>query len=230
MNCIILEDEIPAQNLLKIFINKVPDLNLVKTFQTAVQANEFLKENTVDFLFLDINLPDILGIDFIKTVKNPPQVIITTAYPNYAVESFELDTIVDYLVKPFSFDRFLKSIQKVEQKMHRLETKATHNYIFLNIDKTLHKVTLEDILFIESDRNYLTFVTPNKKYVFIDSLKNWNSKLTDNFVQIHKSYIVNLNHIDRISGNEVNIDSQKIPIGRTFKSEFTKKFNPKNER
>lgn len=227
MNCIILEDEIPAQNLLKIFINKVPDLNLVKTFQTAVQANEFLKENTVDFIFLDINLPDILGIDFIKTVKNPPQVIITTAYPNYAVESFELDTIVDYLVKPFSFDRFLKSIQKVEQKMHRLETKATHNYIFLNIDKTLHKVTLEDILFIESDRNYLTFVTPNKKYVFIDSLKNWNSKLTDNFVQIHKSYIVNLNHIDRISGNEVNIDSQKIPIGRTFKSEFTKKFNPK---
>ncbi|MFY7670560.1 LytR/AlgR family response regulator transcription factor [Tenacibaculum sp. MEBiC06402] len=230
MNCIILEDEIPAQNLLKIFIDKVPDLNLVKTFQTAVDANEFLKEHTVDFLFLDINLPDILGIDFIKTVKNPPQIIITTAYPNYAVESFELDTIVDYLVKPFSFDRFLKSIHKVEQTLNRIQTKPTNHYIFLNIDKTLHKVTLEDILFIESDRNYLTFVTPNKKYVFIDSLKNWNSKLTDSFIQVHKSYIVNLNHIDRISGNEINIDSQKIPIGRTFKSEFIKKFNPKNER
>lgn len=227
MNCIILEDEIPAQNLLKIFISKVPTLKLAGTFQTAIDAKEYLNNNTVDFIFLDINLPDILGIDFIKTVKNPPQIIITTAYPKFAVESFELDTIVDYLVKPFSYDRFLKSIHKVEQTVSRIQTKFS-NYIFLNIDKTLHKVTLNDIFYIESDRNYLTFVTKDKKHVFIDSLKNWTTKLPDSFIQVHKSYIINLSHIDKIAGNEINIGNHKIPIGRTFKSEFIKRFNLKN--
>ncbi|CAL2089025.1 DNA-binding response regulator [Tenacibaculum sp. 190524A05c] len=224
MTCIILEDELPAQNLLKNFLKKIPDVKLVAAFQTALDANTFLKENEVDFLFLDINLPDILGIDFIKTIKNPPQVIITTAYPNYAVDSFELPTIVDYLVKPFSFDRFLKSIHKVEHIINRQEVKP-NNHVFLNIDKTLHKILLSDVLFIESDRNYLTFVTLQKKYVFIDSLKNWNSKLTDDFIQIHKSYIINLNHIDKIAGNEISMGEIKIPIGRTFKPNFMKKFN-----
>ncbi len=224
MTCIIIEDELPAQNLLKNFINKVPDVNIIATFQTALDANLFIKDNSVDFLFLDINLPDILGIDFIKTIKNPPQIIITTAYPNYAVDSFELATIVDYLVKPFSFDRFLKSIHKVEHIINRQEIKP-NNHIFLNIDKTLHKILLSDVLYIESDRNYLTFVTKNKKYVFIDSLKNWNSKLTDDFIQVHKSFIVNVSHIDKIAGNEISMSEIKIPIGRTFKSNFMKKFN-----
>ncbi|TCP28007.1 LytTR family two component transcriptional regulator [Tenacibaculum skagerrakense] len=227
MNCIILEDEIPAQNLLKIFISKVPTLQLVGTFQTANDAKEYLNEHTVDFIFLDINLPDILGIDFIKTVKNPPQVIITTAYPKFAVESFELDTIVDYLVKPFSFDRFLKAIQKVEKAISITQAKSSNN-IFLNIDKTLHKVNLDDVLYIESDRNYLTFVTKHKKYVFIDSLKNWSTKLTENFIQVHKSYIINVHQIDKLAGNDIYIGINKIPIGRTFKQEFIKKFNPKN--
>ncbi|WP_232731479.1 LytR/AlgR family response regulator transcription factor [Tenacibaculum sp. SZ-18] len=224
MTCIILEDELPAQNLLRNFLNKIPDVKLIAAFQTALDANTFLKENNVDFLFLDINLPDILGIDFIKTIKNPPQVIITTAYPNYAVDSFELPTIVDYLVKPFSFDRFLKSIHKVEHIINRQEVKP-NNHVFLNIDKTLHKILLSDVLFIESDRNYLTFVTQLKKYVFIDSLKTWNSKLTDDFIQIHKSYIINVNHIDKIAGNEISMGEIKIPIGRTFKPNFMKKFN-----
>lgn len=227
MNCIILEDEIPAQNLLKIFISKAPTLQLNGTFQTANDAKEYLNEHTVDFIFLDINLPDILGIDFIKTVKNPPQVIITTAYPKFAVESFELDTIVDYLVKPFSFDRFLKAIQKVEKAISVIQAKSSNN-IFLNIDKTLHKVNLDDVLYIESDRNYLTFVTKHKKYVFIDSLKNWNTKLSENFIQVHKSYIINVHQIDKLAGNDIYIGINKIPIGRTFKQEFIKKFNPKN--
>ncbi|CAM1341503.1 LytR/AlgR family response regulator transcription factor [Tenacibaculum amylolyticum] len=226
ITCIIIEDELPAQNILKNFIRKVPNIELIATFQTAKEANIFLNETPVDFLFLDINLPDILGIDFIKTIQNPPQIIITTAYPTYAVDSFELETIVDYLVKPYSFDRFLKAIVKVEKNTQRTQY-ASNDTIFLNIDKTLHKLYLNDILYIESDRNYLTFITFQKKYVLIDTLKSWKTKLPSHFYQVHKSYLINLNHIERIIGNEVYLGDQNIPIGRTFKSDFIKKFNSK---
>ena len=130
MNCIIIEDELPAQNILKSFIKKIPDVTLINTFQTALSANDFFKENTVDFVLLDINLPDISGLDFIKTIKNPPRIIITTAYPDYAVSSFELDTIVDYLVKPFSFDRFLKAIAKVEKRIVNVDKSGKGVSIF----------------------------------------------------------------------------------------------------
>ncbi len=223
MNCIIIEDEKPAQNILKNFIKKVPNIELLNCFQTANSAYNFLKETEVDFIFLDINLPDILGIDFIKTIKNPPQIIITTAYPDYALDSFELETIIDYLVKPFSFDRFLKSIRKVEKTRTNITTKIL-DHTFLNIDKTLYKLFFKDILYIESDRNYVVFVTIDKKHVLIDTLKNWNSKLPEYFLQSHKSYIVNLNHVEKISGNEVYIYKKRIPIGRTFKSDFLKNF------
>lgn len=226
ITCIIIEDELPAQNILKNFIRKVPNIQLIASFQTAKEANTFLNDTTVDFLFLDINLPDILGIDFIKTIQNPPQIIITTAYPTYAVDSFELETIVDYLVKPYSFDRFLKAIVKIEKSNQRVQ-QTPNDSIFLNIDKTLHKLYLNDILYIESDRNYLTFITFQKKYVLIDTLKSWKTKLPSHFYQIHKSYLINLNHIERIIGNEVYLRDQNIPIGRTFKSDFIKKFNSK---
>jgi len=222
MRCVIIEDELPAQVILKKYINKVPDLELVHTFQTAKQAHEFFKINTVDIVFLDINLPDIFGIDFIKTVANPPKIIMTTAYPDYALDSFELDTIVDYLVKPFSFDRFLKAIHKVQSQFSTKE--KAENSIYLNVDKTLHRIKLEDILFLESDRNYITVFTETQKFSTIDTLKTWNSKLEKNtFLQVHKSFIINLKKIDKISGNEVFIAKKRIPIGRTFKQEFLQK-------
>ncbi|SNR17743.1 LytR/AlgR family response regulator transcription factor [Tenacibaculum jejuense] len=227
ITCIIIEDELPAQKVLKSFLNKTLNIELLASFQTAKEAHRFLQTNTVDFVFLDINLPDIMGIDFMKTLINPPFIIITTAYPDYALDSFDLETIVDYLVKPFSFDRFLKAIRKIEQRVKQIETEP-NDCIFLNIDKTLHKVLLHEILYVESDRNYLTFITHEKKYVFIDSLKNWITKLPQHFVQIHKSYIVNLNHIDKIAGNEIHIGKICIPVGRTFKSNFMMKFNAEN--
>ncbi len=224
MNCIIIEDEIPAQNILKNFLQKIPDIKLIGAFQTATEANSFLKNNTVDFLFLDINLPDIVGIDFIKTIQNPPYIIITSAYPNYALDSFELETIVDYLVKPFSFDRFLKSIRKIKKLTTIKETSTEDKYVFLNIDKALHKLFVDDILYIESDRNYLTFVSKEKKYIIIDTLKAWKEKLPHHFFHIHKSYIVNTNYIEKIAGNEIYISQKRIPIGRTYKSDFFKVF------
>jgi len=228
MNCIIVEDEIPAQKVLKNFINKIPYLTLLGTFKAAIEANAFLNNNEVDVVFLDINLPDIPGIDFIKTIKNPPAIIMTTAYPDYAVNSFELETIIDYLVKPFSFNRFLKAVNKVKLKSKNnteiIESESKS--IFINVDKTHHKIILDDIKYVESDRNYITVVTKTQKLSYIDSLKNWIEKLpSDQFVQVHKSFIINSNLVDKVSGNEIYINSQRIPVGRTYKQELLKQLN-----
>jgi len=224
MTCIILEDEIPAQNILKFYLRKLPDMQLKGTFKAAIEAHSFLKTETVDLIFLDINLPDISGIDFIKTVKNPPAIIITTAYPDHALSSFELDTIVDYLVKPFAFDRFLKAVHKVEKRIdNSLIVKREHpdDTLFLNVDKTHHRITLNDILFIESDRNYITVVTIEKKLSYIESLKNWKKKLPKgHFIQIHKSFIINKKYVDKIAGNVIYVSGNKLPIGRSFKQEL----------
>ncbi|CAM1362061.1 LytR/AlgR family response regulator transcription factor [Tenacibaculum xiamenense] len=228
MKCIIIEDEIPAQRILKSYIQKIPDLHLLGSFQTASGANNFLKENHVEVVLLDINLPDIPGIDFIKTVKNPPKIIFTTAYPDYAVSSFELETIVDYLVKPFSFDRFLKAISKAEKLLNR-EVLSEQESIFINVDKTIHKLILSDILYIESDRNYISFVTIDKKLTIIDSLKNWKEILNPNqFIQIHKSFIVNSQKIDKFNSSHVYIQNEKISIGRTYKESFQERIRPNN--
>ncbi|RLJ63150.1 LytTR family two component transcriptional regulator [Lacinutrix venerupis] len=227
MTCIIIEDEIPAQNILKNFLGKFPNIELKGTFQAAIEAHVFLKSETVDLVFLDINLPDISGIDFIKTIKNPPAIIITTAYPDYAVESFSLDTIVDYLVKPFSFDRFLKAINKAEtftNKQQNAFKENSNDSLFLNVDKTHHKIIINDILFIESDRNYITVVTKKQKLSYIESLKNWKQKLPEtNFIQVHKSFIVNKNYVNKIAGNEIYILENRLPIGRTYKQELLAK-------
>ena len=229
MTCIIIEDEIPAQKILKNYLSKLPNVELIGAFNAAIEANAFLNSNTVDLVFLDINLPDISGIDFIKTIKNPPAIIMTTAYPDYAVSSFELDTIVDYLVKPFSFDRFLKAINKTKNRVEKLVSSSVENNnetLFLNVDKTLHKIVINDILHLESDRNYITIVTKNKKLSFIDSLKNWNEKLSEEyFIQVHKSFIINRKYVDKISGNEIYVQGNRIPIGRTYKQALLSKLN-----
>jgi len=226
MTCIIIEDEIPAQKILKNYLNKLPSMELLGTFNAAIEANSFLNNSEVDVVFLDINLPDISGLDFIKTIKNPPGIVMTTAYPDYAVSSFELDTIIDYLVKPFSFDRFLKAVNKTKNSIKRLENATVElnsEVIFLNVDKTHHKIVLSDILYLESDRNYITVVTKTQKLSYIDSLKNWIEKLPqDQFVQVHKSFIINGKCVDKIAGNEVYIGSNRIPIGRTYKQDLLK--------
>lgn len=229
MKCVIIEDEIPAQKILKGFIAKVPSLELLSVFKAAIEANSFLNRESIDVVFLDINLPDMSGLDFIKTVKNPPAIIMTTAYPDYAVNSFELDTIVDYLVKPFSFDRFLKAINKAKDRIEipkSVINEAKEESIFLNVDKTLHKLTLNAILYIESDRNYITVVTETQKLSYIDSLKNWREKLSSTqFIQVHKSFIINSKFVDKISGNTLYVKSQKIPIGRTYKQDLLKQLD-----
>jgi len=230
MTCIIIEDEIPAQKILKTYLEKLPNVELKGVFKAAIEANSFLNSSSVDLIFLDINLPDLSGLDFIKTVSDPPSIIVTTAYPDYAVESFELDTIVDYLVKPIPFERFLKAVNKArrvnqaDQPTSNVEAHQTP--IFLNVDKTLHKIILENILYIESDRNYITLVTDSKRLTYIESLKSWKEKLdSDQFIQVHKSFIINRKRVDKIVGNVLHIAEQRIPIGRTYKQALLQKLN-----
>jgi len=219
MRCVILEDEIPAQMVLQNYISKIKEYVLLGSFQTALDANYFLKQNTVDVLFLDINLPDISGIDFMKTLSNPPKIIMTTAYANYAAESYEQIAIKDYLVKPFSFERFLKAINKIEEIPTKNNSAAIDNSIFINVDKTRYRIYFKDILYIQSDRNYITVVAKNKKLTYIGSLKDWLDKLpNETFLQIHKSYLVNCNEISKLAGNSAFLGHEKIPIGRVYKN------------
>ncbi len=228
MNCIIIEDELPAQRVLKNYIDKLPDLELVASFQSALEANSMLQTTEVAVVFLDINLPDISGIQYIKTLSNAPAIVMTTAYHEHAVASFELDTICDYLVKPFSFERFLKAVNKIRKHSAatapKIDPTEDSQTLFLNVDKTLHKIEIGTILYIESDKNYVTVATQNGKFSYLDSLKNWLAKLPDTkFAQIHKSYIVNYSKIDKMQGNIVHINNEKVPVGRVYKTALKKK-------
>jgi DNA-binding LytR/AlgR family response regulator len=225
VKCIIIEDEIPAQRILKSYIGKVSHLELVGIFNAALKAYDTLYSEEIDLIFLDINLPDISGLSFLRTLKNPPTIIMTTAYPDYAVESFEFETIIDYLVKPFSLERFLKAIQKMQRNQPKTIAAATpktpSDTLFLNVDKTFHKIRFENIFYVESERNYLTVVSTHQKLSFIASLRTWKDKLPQNqFIQIHKSFVINIKHVDKITGNEVYIHDKRIPIGRTFKAKL----------
>ncbi len=239
MNCIIIEDEVPAQEILISYIEKVPDLKLLGVFNAALKANSILQSETIDIVFLDINLPTISGLDYLKTLKNPPFVIMTTAYTNYAVESFEYDVILDYLVKPFSFERFLKSINKIESRQYNTVPKLQYQsikevtkndeFIFINVDKVLHKINLSTIIYVQSDRNYVTVVSKELSLSFIDSLKNWVGYLKqDCFLQIHRSFIININYIEKLTGNLAYINKQKIPVGKTYKEDLFKIVKPIN--
>ncbi|MBD2769484.1 response regulator transcription factor [Hymenobacter sp. BT664] len=226
MRCFIVEDELPAQRVLQKYLALIPGTEVVGTYQSAIEASAALQSTHVDTLFLDIRLPLLSGTDFLKTLVNSakPNVIITTAYPEYAVEGFELD-VVDYLVKPFSFERFLKAINKVRSFAAtpgpvQLPS-AVGPALFVNADKTLHKVLLVDILYLESVKDYVRIVLPEQKIMFLDNLKSWEEKLpAQQFARIHKSYIVNLDKIRKVHGNIVALPHAELPIGRTYRDDF----------
>jgi DNA-binding LytR/AlgR family response regulator len=232
MKCILIEDEKPAQRVLMQYIEKCPGLELIGCYRTAMEAQAVLNGNQVDLLFLDINLPVVSGIALLKTMSNPPLVIITTAYSNYALDGFELN-VVDYLLKPFAFDRFLKATNKafklLEPKM--VVNNAFHSLaieedsIVINMDKTLHKLLVKDIKYVASDKDYVCFFTDHRKFVFIGSLKNWQVKLKNKgFVRVHKSFLVNLKRITKVVGNTIKLEDVEIPIGRSYRNDFLAAF------
>ena len=222
LKCIIIEDQQPALRILKKYINDSPELSLFKAFTDALEAKEFLVENTVDLMFLDINLPQLSGLDFLKVFKKHPLTILTTAYSDYALESYEYN-VVDYLLKPFSFDRFRQAINKASSfvGVQKKEKETNNNEIYIKTGHDIIKIKYSDILHIKSDTDYTEIVTNSKKHLSTTSLKEWVTKLDEKFCQVHKSYIVNLSYISKISQNKIYLsEGYVIPLGRSFKKEF----------
>jgi len=221
MRCLLIDDEPKALEILSGYIEKVPDLELEGTFRDALKALKYIHENPVDLLFLDINMPDLSGIQFLDTLHDKPMVIFTTAYSDYALESYDYDA-VDYLLKPIEFDRFLKAVNKAWQripikKKNAVSYNGSTDYVFIKSGTDYHKLKTGDILYIRGTGNYLTFVTSRKKILSLLTMKKALAILPEKFFRIHKSYIINFEHVDLIEADEVRIKDSRIPIGDVYR-------------
>lgn len=216
IKCLIIDDEPASQNVLKHFVHKIECLELVKVCSSAKEAFETLQIHPeINLLFLDINMPNQTGLEFYKHLQNPPKVIFTTAYPQYAVDGFEVNAI-DYLLKPIAYERFLKAINKAVKVLHIKKESTTHTIIKEN--KTLHKVRFDDIQFVEAFGDYVKVYTNNKTITTLSTFKVFLKNLPTHFIRTHKSFCVNVNKIEKIAGNVIVIENHKIPIGPSFKS------------
>lgn len=230
INCIIIDDEPLARTGLKEYIADIDFLNLAGEFDNPLGATELIGTGEVQLIFLDIQMPKITGLDFFKMLKNPPAVIFTTAYPQYALDGFEVNAL-DYLVKPISFDRFLKAAMKAKEYYEvRQENKTAggttgnSEYFFIKADNKLVKILFDDILFVEALQNYVTIHTGSKKYISYLTFKSVEDYLPTNlFIKVHKSFIIAASRIDSIDGNEIRMGDHRIPISRSLKDEVTEK-------
>ncbi len=222
LSCIIIEDEPLATEKLENFISKTPVLELSDSFNNAMNGMQFIQNNQTDIIFLDIEMEHLNGIQFLESIQIKPYVIITSAYAEYALKGYEL-RVFDYLLKPFGFDRFLKSVNKViedvKQKQGSVPSLNTH--IFIKTEYHIENVCINDILYIEGMREYLRLVLPDKKILTKQSFKNLLELLPEkHFVQVHKSWVVQLNKIESIERNRIKIGNILIPIGNTFRNRF----------
>lgn len=229
--CIVIEDEPLAQNVLKKYIGEHPSLELVSVCADAIEAQAILTQQNIHLFFLDINLPKLSGVNFIKTLIHPPLIIFTTAYPEFAVEGFELNA-VDYLLKPFSFERFLKAVNKAIEKLSQatqVNTTGNSSFIFIKSDKKIHKVDLESIQYIEAIGDYMKVVTDSGQLIVNETMKKMQEELPANlFIRVHKSFIISRSKIRFIEGNYVQIADKSIPIGATYRSEVLASIEKKN--
>jgi two-component system LytT family response regulator len=220
INCIIIEDEPLAVKVLTDYISQVPFLELQKTFKDAILATDYLRHNHIELIFLDIHLPKLKGMAFLKTLSHPPAVIITTAYHQYAVEGFNLN-VTDYLLKPFDFERFLIAVTKVktaQTETQKADPPEVKDFIFLNVQKKKVRILFSEIVYIESQLEYIRIVTLNKEYVSKMSTHEIEDLLPPNlFKRIHRSYIISLNKIESYTAEMVEVNGVSIPIGRGYR-------------
>ena len=232
IRCLIIDDEPLAVELLEDFVSKVSFLNLVKSCSSAFEAISVIQDGTIDLIFSDIEMPDFTGIEFIKSIKNKPLFIFTTAYSHYAVEGFNLNA-VDYLVKPIPFHRFLTAVNRA-QELFELKTEAeapvqsltmqSSDFIFVKSEYENLKVNLNTIRYIEGLKDYIKIYTDDPKPILtLNSLKAFEEKLPSNFIRVHRSFIVSLNHINSVQRNRIIIDKVYIPIGQNYKDDFIKR-------
>lgn len=232
LKCIIVDDEDLARGIIELYLKDVDFIEVVASCSSAMEALNYLNTNKIDIIFLDINMPKIDGLTFIKTLKSMPKIIITTAYREFAVEGFELD-VVDYLCKPFSFERFLLAInktvtrinseqnQQIETENSKKETIQNQEAIFIKSDKKSYRINLDEILFIEADGDYVKIITSEKSFTTYMNLKDIEKLLPQKlFPRVHRSFIVSITKIDSVEGNQIKIGKSIIPIGRNFKENF----------
>jgi len=219
IDCIIVEDEPLALERTKNYVQKIPYLNLIGEFDNGVDALGFMKTNQVRLIFLDIEMDDLTGIELLKTMVNPPKVVITTAYENYALQGYELN-ITDYLLKPFSFERFLQAVEKIYEN---LEGKSIDgkDHLFVKTEYRMEKVSFSDILFIEGMGDYRNVQTPNKKILTLQTFGQLEKYLPkEKFCRVHKSYLVSIDQIEFVERNRIKIGEKRIPISETYKKKF----------
>lgn len=217
LKCIITDDEPIARKGLQSYVERIDFLELVGVCEDAIQLNNQLKSQQADLLFLDIEMPYMTGIELLNSQSNPPKVIITSAYAEYAIKGYDLE-VSDYLLKPISFDRFLKAVNKVYDQLISSQTPVVQDYLFVKTSLKLEKIRFNDMRFIEGVENYVAIYTSDGKIITHTTLRTILQKLPpERFVQVHKSYLVNIDKIDSIEGNLLGIGKNKIPLSRTYK-------------
>ena len=232
LQCVAIDDEPLARECIANYVREIDFLQLTGTGNNPVELTRLLGEQKVDLVFLDIQMPVMNGIEFLKMTQNPPMVIITTAYPSYALEGFQLD-VIDYLVKPITFNRFFKAVNKAKDYRQLLERSAQGNvpannisedYFFIKCDYKYERIYFDDILFVEAMQNYVTIYTTKGKYITLLYMKNVEQNLDKNlFIRVHKSYIVSIAKIESIENNEMIIQSHRIPISRNYREQVIEK-------
>ncbi|SMD34136.1 two component transcriptional regulator, LytTR family [Reichenbachiella faecimaris] len=227
MKCIIVDDEPLAIEVIESYVERIDSIELVGKFRNAIKAFEYIQSGEqVDLIFLDIQMPKLTGIEFMKTLTNPPKVIFTTAYREYALEGFELE-VLDYLLKPISFDRFMKAVSKALNQLKEVEVSISSegdDFIFFKCDKKMIRVSLKDVLYIESIKDYVKIKTAEKEVVTHQKISVLETKLPPNhFIRVHRSFIVNIPKIESYSASEVELNNESIPVGRNYKVDVMEK-------
>lgn len=239
IRCLVVDDEPLALHILEDYISKMPFLQLVKATTNPIEALTLVQAGNVDLVFLDVQMPELTGIQFLKIANGKAKVILTTAYPQYALEGYELD-VVDYLLKPIAFDRFFKSVQKAQSTIQPVtktviqaepvqQDDFSTDFIFVKTEHKIQKVYLHDILFIEGLKDYISIFTSAERIITLQGMKKMEDALPErHFVRVHKSYIVALNKIDSIERSRIQIGEKIIPVGDTYRDEFFKIIDDKN--
>lgn len=226
MRIVIVDDEDIAREVIENYVKRVPGLTLVASIDNPLLLHDLLGEETVDLLFLDIQLPQIRGDKMLQTLSNPPLTVFTTAYSDFAVDAFEMD-VFDYLLKPIGFERFMRAINRAKQALEQ-QTKAhvssaPQGYLSIRAEGILYRVEFKDIIYVQSDREYVKLYTTTRRLMYVESLKNLEDQLpADQFVRVHHSYIVSCNHVDFLDGNSLDVKGTKIPISRSRRNEVVK--------
>lgn len=220
IRCLIVDDEELARALLENYAKRIPNLELVGLCKDPMEALRAIGEAPVDLLFLDIQMPELTGIEFLRSLSQKPLVVFTTAYPQYALEGYELD-VLDYLLKPISFDRFVQAVNKASERLRLMANhKQEKDYILVKADHKIHRIRYEDILFIQSQLEYVAFQTAEGRTLSLGSLKALEEELPrDLFLRVHKSFIVAKSRVTTLEGNTIHIGKEKIPIGANYKED-----------